>query len=54
MTQKFAYSMFQFSKSICKQAEDTFTMMASLKIDSYSEVFKQLKNHILSYLTGAI
>ena len=27
--------------------------MASLKIDFYFEVFKQLKNHVLSYLTGA-
>ena len=38
-------------QSICKQPEDTFIKMASLKIDFYFEVFKQLKN-ILSYLTG--
>ena len=40
-------------QSICKQPEDTFIKMASLKIDFYFEVFKQLKNNILSYLTGA-
>ena len=40
-------------QSICKQPEDTFIKMASLKIDFYFEVFKQLKNHVLSYLTGA-
>ena len=40
--------------SICKEpAEHTFIKVASLKIDSYFEVFKQLKNHVLSYLTGA-
>ena len=39
-------------QSICKQPEDTFIKMASLKIDFYFEVFKQLKNHVLSYLTG--
>ena len=38
-------------QSICKQLEDTFGKMASLKIDLYYEVFKQLKNHVLSYLT---
>ena len=39
---------------ICKQPEDTFIKkMASPKIDFYFEVFKQLKNHVLSYLTGA-
>ena len=38
---------------ICKQPEDTFIKMASLKIDFYFEVFKQLKNDVLSYLTGA-
>ena len=27
--------------------------MASLKIDFYFEVFTQLKDHVLSYLTGA-
>ena len=42
-------------KSICKQKqpEDTFIKMASPKIDCHFEVFKQLKNHVLSYLTGA-
>ena len=40
-------------QSISKQAEDTFIKMDSLKIDFYFEVFKQLKNHVLSYLTGA-
>ena len=35
-------------QSICKQPEDTFIKMASLKIDFYFEVFKQLKNHVLS------
>ena len=40
-------------QSICKQPEDTFIKMASLKIDFYFEVFKQLKDHVLSYLTGA-
>ena len=40
-------------QSICKQPEDTFIKMASLKIDFYFEVFKQLKTHALSYLTGA-
>ena len=30
-------------QSICKQPEDSFIKMASLKIDFYSEVFKQLK-----------
>ena len=39
--------------SICKQPEKTFIKMASLKIDFYFEVFKQLKDHVLSYLTGA-
>ena len=39
-------------QSILKQPEDTFVKMASPKID-FSEVFKQLKNHVLSYLTGA-
>ena len=39
---------------ICKQPEDTFIKkMASPKIDFYFEVFKQLKNHVLSYLTAA-
>ena len=40
-------------QSICKQPEDTFIKMASLKIDFYFEVFKQLKNHASSYLTEA-
>ena len=40
-----------FMQSICKQPEDTFIKMASLKIDFYFEVFNELKN-ILSYLTG--
>ena len=35
-------------QSICKQPEDTFIKMASLKIDFYFEVFKQLKNYVLS------
>ena len=35
-------------QSICKQPEDTFIKMASLKTDFYFEVFKQLKNHVLS------
>ena len=40
---------------ICKQPEDTFIKkMASPKIDFYFEVFRQLKNQVLSYLTGAI
>ena len=39
--------------SICKQPEDTFFKMASPKIHFYFEVFTQLKNHVLSYLTGA-
>ena len=41
-------------QSICKQPEDTFIKMASLKIDFYFEVFKQLKTCVFSYLTGAI
>ena len=36
-----------------KQPEDIFIKMASPKIDFYIEVFKQLKNHVLSYLTVA-
>ena len=40
-------------QSICKQPEDTFIQMASPKIDFYFEVFKQLKNHALSYRTRA-
>ena len=39
--------------SLCKQQEDTFIQVASPKNDFYFEVFKQLQNHILSYLTGA-
>ena len=40
---------------ICKQPEDTFIKMALLllEIDFYFEVFKQLKNHVLSYLATA-
>ena len=38
--------------SIFKQPEDA-AIRASPKIDFYFEVFKQLKNHVLSYLTGA-
>ena len=43
-------------KPICKQKqpEDTFIKMASPKIDCHFEVFEQLKNYALSYLTGAI
>ena len=40
-------------QSVCTQPEDTFIKMASLKIDIYFEIFKQLKNHVLIYLTGA-
>ena len=40
-------------QSIFKQPEDTFIKMASPKVDFYFELFKQLKNHVLSYLTGA-
>ena len=36
-----------------KQPEDIFIKMASPKIGFYIEVFKQLKNHVLSYLTVA-
>ena len=32
--------------SICKEPEDTFIKMASLKIDFYFEVFKQLENQV--------
>ena len=39
--------------SIFKQPEDTLIKMVSHKTDFYFEVFKQLKNHVLSYLTGA-
>ena len=39
--------------SICKQPENTFIQMASPKIYFYLEVFKQLYNHVLTYLTGA-
>ena len=42
-------------QSLCKQPEYTFIKkMASPKIDFYLEVFKQPKNHVLSYVTGAI
>ena len=40
-------------QSIYKQPEDTFIKMALLEIDFYFEVSKQLKNHVLSYLTEA-
>ena len=40
-------------QSICKQPEQTFIKMASLKIDFHFEVFRQLKNHVLCYLLGA-
>ena len=40
-------------QSICTQLEYTFIKTASLKIDFQFEVFKQLKNHVLIYLTGA-
>ena len=40
-------------QSICKQPEDNFIKMALLKIDFYFEVFKQLENHVLSYLIEA-
>ena len=39
--------------SICTQPKHTFIKMASFKIDFYFEVLKQLKNHVLIYLTGA-
>ena len=38
-------------QSICKQPEDTFIKMASLKIDFYFEVFKQLKNHVFHVIS---
>ena len=38
---------------VCIQPRDTFIKMALPKIGFYFEVFKQLKNHVLSYLTGA-
>ena len=40
-------------QSSCTQPEDAFIKMASLKTDFYFEVFEQLKNHVLIYLTGA-
>ena len=40
-------------QSICTQPEDAFIKMASLKTDFCFEVFKQLKNHVLIYITGA-
>ena len=40
-------------QSIFKQPEDTFIKVASPKIHFYFEAFKQLKNRILNYLTGA-
>ena len=41
-------------QSICKQPEQTFIKMASLKIDFHFEVLRQLKNHVLCYLLGAL
>ena len=45
----------QFSNVVyyCKQPEDSFIKMTSRKIDFYFEVFKQMQNHVLSYLRGA-
>ena len=40
-------------QSIFKQPKDTFTKMASPKIYFCFEFFKQVENHVLSYLTGA-
>ena len=51
MTQKLFYSIFM--KSIFRQPEDTFIEITLPKIDFYFVVFKQLENHILSYLTEA-
>ena len=42
-----------FMKSILRQPEDTFIEITLPKIDFYFVVFKQLENHILSYLTEA-
>ena len=53
MTQKFVYSIFSCTQSIFKQPEDSFIKIGSPKIDFCFEVFKLLKNHVLSYLTGA-
>ena len=43
MTQKFVYSI---GSLFAHNPEDTFIKMASLKIDFYFEVLKQLKNHV--------
>ena len=39
-------------QSIFKHPEDTFVKIPSPKIDIYFEILKQLKNHVLCYLTG--
>ena len=41
-------------QSICKQPENTFIKMASLKIDFYFEVFKLLKNLVQIYVAESI
>ena len=51
MMQKFVYSNLSCSLFAHSQPEDAFIKMASLKIDFL--FFKQLKNHVLIYLTGA-
>ena len=40
-------------QSIWKQSEDTFIKMALFEIDFYFEVLKQLRNYVLSHVTGA-
>ena len=45
----FYCSLFAHSQKI----KITFIKVASLKIDFYFEVFMQLKNHVLIFLTGA-
>ena len=40
-------------QSIFKQPKDAFIKMALPKLNFYFQTFKQLKNHVLSYLTGA-
>ena len=45
--------LLNFLMYLRKQPKDTFIKMDSFKIDFYFEVFKQLKDHVLSYLTGA-
>ena len=51
MTRKFVQAT-QFSNVAYLQTA-IFIKMALLKINFYFEVFKQLKNHVLNYLTGA-